>query len=602
MAVCSVGHIISRVGASVRGTSHVRRVAALISMVSLVFLGVTFNAGMAAASSPYPNGTMFIADENCACVWEVPAGGGSPSFFAGGSESPQDVVFDTAGDLFWTQAQDGTVDEVSPGGSAHAVASGFSSPWGITVDGSGDIYVAAFGGPGGQPEGLYEIPSGGSPMFVTGAYGVFTSLAIDGNGDLWGAGGSAELVLIPHGSTTGEIVTVPGYGYINGVRLDAANDLYASTGSSDVAVELPSGSTTPASFGSGLSFTEGVAVDGSGDVFVGQSSTVSGFGKVYKIAGGVQSVYASGSLATTGGLALWPAQAPASRPSSSVALTTSSPSTVSTQTTVTVTATESTGGSGAVQFDDNGRAIGGLVAAVGGVAQLSTTLPAGSNSLTATYLGDSSAAPSVSNALNFTATAVPTTTTLTLPGGKKVHGDSQVTVDAAVTGSGGTPTGSVDFYVNGNYVTSGTLDGSGQTSVTFGPTPGTSNVTATYTGDSVYAGSSSNPGTFKTVPPYTPNLSTNVHYGVPDSSGAVKVKIKVTVGGVSVEPAPTGTVTANNGFTCGALSAVGGTHNSASSCSAKVPSGFFGSVKITYHGNSVYDPGTTSAFVDNGGG
>jgi hypothetical protein len=590
-------HMFSCVGAAT-----VRRTTALIAMISLSLLGTTVHASMASASSgPYPNGTMFVADENCACVWEVPAGGGSPSLFAGVGESPQDVVFDGAGDLFWTQAQDGTVDELVPGGSPHAVASGFSSPWGIAVDGSGDIYVGAFGGPGGQPEGLYEIPSGGSPTFVTGAYGVFTSLAVDGNGNLWGAGGSAELVLIPHGSTTGEILSVPGYGYINGVRLDAADDLYASTGSA-VAVELPTGSTTPATFGSGISYTEGVAVDGSGNVFVGQSSTVPGYGKVYEISGGVQSVYASGGLATTGGLALWPAQIPASRPSSSVALTSNSPTTVSTQTSVTVTATESTGGSGAVQFDDNGNAIGGLVAAVGGVAQLTTALPAGQNSLTATYLGDSSVAPSVSNALSFTATAVSTTTTLTLPGGKKVKADGQVTVDAAVTGSGGTPSGNVDFSVNGNYVTSGSLDSSGHTSVTFAPTPGTSTVTATYTGDSVFAGSTSNAGTFKTVAPYIPNFSTSVHYGAPNSTGAVKVKIKVMVMGVPVEPAPTGSVTANSGFRCSSLSAVSGSRNSVSTCSAKVPSGFYQSVNISYHGNSVYDAGTTSAFVDNGGG
>ena len=194
-----------------------------------------------------------------------------------------------------------------------------------------------------SPKAFTRSRSGGSPTFVTGAYGVFTSLAVDGNGNLWGAGGSAELVLIPHGSTTGEIVSVPGYGYFNGVRLDAANDLYASTGGA-VAVELPTGSTTPTTFGSGISYTEGVAVDGSGNVFVGQSSTVPGYGKVYEISGGVQSVYTSGGLATTGGLALWPAQIPASRPSSSVALTSNSPTTVSTQTSVTVTATESTRG------------------------------------------------------------------------------------------------------------------------------------------------------------------------------------------------------------------------------------------------------------------
>ena len=154
------------------------------------------------------------------------------------------------------------------------------------------------------------------------------------------------------------------------------------------------------------------------------------------------------------------------------------------------------------------------------------------------------------------------------------------------TDSGGIPTGSVAVFVNGNYVTSGTLVSTGQTTVTFAPTPGKSTVIATYEGDDVFAGSTSGEQSFSTVAPNTSNFSTSVRYGAPDYSGAVKVKIKVTVIGVPVEPAPTGSATVNSRFRCSAFSAVNGTQ----------------SVKITHHGNAAYGPGSTSAFVNNGGG
>lgn len=580
-----------------------KKFACIVAAAGLAGFFTVQSAAAASAvteTSPYSPGTLFVADQSCACVWEVPPGG-SPGVFEGVDESPQDVATDAAGDLFWTQAGNGQVMELTSGGSLITVASGFDAPWGIGVDQSGNLFVGAFGGPSGQPAGLYKIPAGGSPSLVTSQFGVWSSVAVDGNGDVWGAGSSAELLMVPSGATSGAAISFPGEGYINGVRFDAGNDLYVSTGFGDVAAELPAGSTSSLTFGTGLNYTEGVAVDGSGDVFVGTPSGVPGFGKVYKIASGVQTLYATGDMADTGGLALWPPLASAARTASSTVLTTTSPSTINTERQVALTATVSPStGAGPVQFDDNGSPLGGLVDTNGGVATTTTTLPQGTNQITATYLGNSSNAPSVSNGLTFAVTGIATTTTITAPDGTTIPGDEDATVDATVTGRGGTPTGDVEFFVNGKFAADSALSGR-EASASIELPPGTSNVTATYTGDRIFKASHSNKLAFTTTTPYNPSLNTTVSYGPPNSHNAVKASIKVTVAGVKGNGAPTGTVSADDGFTCGALTVIG-TLRSSAVCSHRISSGTFESVDISYSGDSTYTSAGTSVEVDNGGG
>jgi hypothetical protein len=576
----------------------VRGIGVLSAVAAIGLAAPDASAWASPSTSPYSAGTLFVADQNCSCVWKV-LPNQSPQVFEGANESPQDVVLDAAGDLFWTEANDGAVNELTAGGTFQTLASGVN-PWGIGVDQTGDVYFGSFS----PTPGLYEIPSGGgSPTLVTSQFGVWTSVAVDGDGDIWGAGGSANLVMVPHGSTTGVVVTVPGVGYINGVRFDANNDLFVSTGFNDVAAEVAAGSTSTTTFGSGLGYTEGVAVDASGNVFVGQSSTVPGFGEVWKISGGTQSVYASGQIATTGGLALAPALSPGSRTATTTTLSTTSPSTVTTQESVQVTATlSSTSATGAVQFNDNGQPVGGLVPVSGGVAQLTTQLPKGTNQITAAYLGDATDAPSVSNSLSFTANPITTRTRITAPDGTTVPGTSDATVDARVTGARGTPRGSVDFYVNGRYTTSGSLDNTGRTSVSFPLKPGTDRVTATYNGDSVFNSSHSTRLTFTTTTPYNPGMSTYLTYGPPNVNNAVRARIKVTVTGLRNLGAPTGTVTADSRFTCTALTPIGSTLKSTATCSHLIPFGTFEDVTVSYSGDSTYAAASNSVSIENGGG
>ncbi len=557
----------------------------------------------AGATSPaWTAGTVFIADQGSAgggALWQLPPGGG-PGFLESGSV--QSVATDAGGDAFWTDCN-GFVEELPAGGSPILLTTA-SCPTGIAVDASGDVFFGAFGVSGVGGQGLYEIPSGGSPVLVTSGAGEFSSIAIDGNGDIWGAGSAAHLVLVPHGTSTAVVVTVPSYGYINGVDLNGSNDLFVSAGPYDVAAKLPVGGGPSVSYGTGLSYATGVVVDGGGDVFIGQPATSPGFGKVVEVAsGGSQSVVASGITYVTG-LAIWPPLAPAARATSSTALTSSSPSTVTTQTPVHLTATVSpAGGRGTVQFSDSGRPFGNPVATNGsGVAHLTTTLSQGNHQLTATYLGDASNAPSISNSLPFTATPIKTKTVLTTPGGTTVPGDQPVSVTATVTGKGGIPTGDVEFTVNGNVVASAALDSGGQATQSVSLPPGTSKVKALYQGDSTFATSTSNAIMFTTTPPFRPSVSTTVSYGRPRGNLSEKATIHVKVTGVTGNGAPTGTVTADDGFTCTVLTPIAGKLVSTATCTNIVANGTFEDVQVSYSGDSTYDPASTFQSVSVGGG
>jgi hypothetical protein len=127
-----------------------------------------------------------------------------------------------------------------------------------------------------------------------------------------------------------------------------------------------------------------------------------------------------------------------------------------------------------------------------GVATLSTsTLPAGSDSITATYAGDTNYATSTSSPLTQTVNQASTTTTLTSLLNPSIAGQA-VTFTATVSPT--VPDGeTVTFYNGVSSIGTGTTSG-GQATLTTSSLPsGSDSITATYAGDSNYLTSTSSP-------------------------------------------------------------------------------------------------------------
>ena len=163
--------------------------------------------------------------------------------------------------------------------------------------------------------------------------------------------------------------------------------------------------------------------------------------------------------------------------------------------TVSAVVTGGTSPAGTVTFLSNGIMVG-TGALSNGSASASVQLPAGSDSLTATYGGDSTNALSVSNpaAVNVLAPLVSSAISLTSSASTATP-QTPPTFTVLVAGNSGTatPSGSVSFTANGTPLGGTTLLSNGTATFTPAQLPsGTSTITATYAGDGTFAPSGSN--------------------------------------------------------------------------------------------------------------
>jgi sugar lactone lactonase YvrE len=571
-----------------RGFGSYRRLT-IAPVMALLVLGLsTVNTGsVSAGSQPYPNGTLFIADQSNA-LYELLPDSQEVSYLAGVDEAVEDVTVDSSGDLFWTQAENGDIDELVPGQGIKTLVVA-EQPYGIAVDSSGDVFY-------GAEQGLFEIPSGQTSPIQISTQGVFTSLAVDGNGDIW-AVARGVLYLIPAGSNTAYIIDVPGDLQLTSIQLDADNDLWASTGPGEGAVELSVGTLAATPLGSVGGSTNGVAVDTSGDLYFGQpASNNESYGTIWKVpAGGSLTDINNGEIQSVGGLSAYPKPISAARGGSTIDLTTSSPSSVAAGQQVDLSAAVSS--PGLVQFEQDGSPLGSPVETVDGVANLQTTLYDGVDQVSAAYLGDGGSAPSSSNTLDFVVGTLDSTTAISAPDGTSVPGNTDATLDVTVSGAGPVPTGTVTIYSGTTVLDQNVPLASGHATASFPLHPGTSKVDAVYSGDSTYHSSTSSKITFSTKAPYEPSITATPKYVTKKTS--TKVTIPVTVKGNDLAGAPTGSISASDGFVCGSTSSTG------TALTAKCTETFDSStldttVTISYSGGGSYVAATDTVAVQYG--
>ncbi len=146
---------------------------------------------------------------------------------------------------------------------------------------------------------------------------------------------------------------------------------------------------------------------------------------------------------------------------------------------------------GTITFLDGTTSLGTAQLNASGVAAFSSTsLSAGTNSIVASYAGDSKDAGSASSAVTVTVTAaqgggLPTTTTLTASGTQLTPGQS-VTLTAAVAPQSGSnlPTGTVTFLDGSTSLGTAQLTTTGGATLNLASLPvGTNSITAAYGGD-----------------------------------------------------------------------------------------------------------------------
>ncbi len=166
--------------------------------------------------------------------------------------------------------------------------------------------------------------------------------------------------------------------------------------------------------------------------------------------------------------------------------------------TATITAVSPGSGTptGTVNFESGTTSLGDETV-IDGVATLNTTtLPTGTNSITAVYSGDTNFTASTSTAVNQVVTEGATTVSLSASN-TNPFGLQPVTLTAivSVVSGSGTPTGTVTFYDSeGDDLGSGTLSSSDEATLTVSTIPvGTQSIIAVYSGDSNFLGATSAP-------------------------------------------------------------------------------------------------------------
>lgn len=155
---------------------------------------------------------------------------------------------------------------------------------------------------------------------------------------------------------------------------------------------------------------------------------------------------------------------------------------------------------GSVQWSVGGNAVGAPVSVGSDGSATSPTLnnlSPGSHTVTASYSGTGTAAPS-SQSFQVVVSQAATTTKLSV-------GAAQLTATVApVPPGGGTPAGTVTFYVGSKDVGTSTLSNSGVATLSY-TSKGAESVSATYGGDSSFTGSSASTATIN------PKITATVH-------------------------------------------------------------------------------------------
>jgi len=209
---------------------------------------------------------------------------------------------------------------------------------------------------------------------------------------------------------------------------------------------------------------------------------------------------------------------------------------------------------------------------------------AGSKTLTASYSGSSSYAGSSTTASQ-TVSKGPTATVITSNTPNPATTGQAITVSATVSGAGPTPTGTVAITGADTNCTFSLASGSGSCNSVIFNTAGAKTITATYSGDGNYNGSSGTAS--ETVVPAKLVPTVTITGDVPDPSTpgqSVVVGVSVTSTGTT----PTGTVAITGADTNCTITLAGGS----GSCNVVFNTTGAKTIKANYSGDSNYTAGS----------
>jgi ELWxxDGT repeat protein len=216
--------------------------------------------------------------------------------------------------------------------------------------------------------------------------------------------------------------------------------------------------------------------------------------------------------------------------------------------TATVAPASGTLDGGTVDFKDGQTDLGSVPIGANGVATLTPTLTQGTHTLTAVYTGDAAFGGSASQPVTVTANPpVGTTTALSASASSIALGQSVMFTATVKPPTGNVDGGSVDFRDGSVDLGSSAVDANGVATLSVALSPeGSHTVTAVYSGDVNFVGSTSNPGVTVTVKAPTAPVATTTTLTVsptsPTAGQPVTLSAAVAFVGSAPQPVDGGSV------------------------------------------------------------
>jgi hypothetical protein len=247
----------------------------------------------------------------------------------------------------------------------------------------------------------------------------------------------------------------------------------------------------------------------------------------------------------------------------------------------------------AVTLFDNGTSIGFEYIQGSTAVFPVSTLTAGAHSLTATYAGDSNLSGSTSAAYTQNVAQATTTTSLSSTSYSTLYGKS-VTLTASIASAAGLPeTGTVSFFDGATLLGTAPVSTATAQFTTFTLSPGTHPLSAQYSGDANFVGSTSSPNQTLTVSkdPTLTSVSVDVNPSTYGQSVTLTAAVQLLFGSGA-----TGTVTFLDGTaTLGIAPFV----NGGAQLALSTLGGGSHSLTAQYSGDASFAGSTSSAVIEN---
>ena len=243
----------------------------------------TLSLYIAPAPSSVSVQNLFVAagDGN---IYEFTTNGARSTFASGLSGDMEGLAFDSAGNLFVSDAGNSAIYKFTTNGVRSTFASGLNNPRGLAFDSAGNLFQADAGS-----GNIYKYtPSGSRSTFASGL-GWPMSLAFDSAGNLYEADWDSNNI---YKFTTNGVPStfVSGLNGPWGLAFDSAGNLY-ETDFYNNEINKFTTNGVPSTFASWLSEAEGLAFDSAGNLCEANQSS----GYVYQFTpGGARSTFASG--------------------------------------------------------------------------------------------------------------------------------------------------------------------------------------------------------------------------------------------------------------------------------------------------------------------